>query len=375
MIHFVRRAAQPLLDRVPRLRSLGLDVVDWAARLWLWPFRLPPAPVRAHEERDIEARTDELNRAAEAYFAQLGAADHLLDKPFSEADACARRLIAAGVLIDALRLQPGDTVLELGAGTCWLSHFLNRYGCRTLAVDVSPTALAIGRRVFESDARTRWQLQPEFLAYDGHILPLADGSVDRIVICDAFHHLPNASALLREMRRVLTTDGIVAMSEPGRGHADAASSVAEAATGVLEHELSLEHLAESALVSGFRAVRVVLSPERPIAEVDARDLRAFTGGRGFARYWRDLRAALDGHHFVVLFAGDPQPTPRRPRRLKARVRRVDADGVLSLAAGTAGRVTLDVDKEDVLPRRLLGGARLDERERDAVVGKDAEGAD
>src|SRR5262245_18511761 len=147
MIHFVRRAAQPLLDRVPRLRSLALDAVDLAVRPVLWPFRLRPAPARRDTAAHIEARTDEFNRAAEAYFANLGAAAHLLDKPFSEPESCGRRLITAGTLIDALRLEPGDTVLELGAGTCWLSHFLNRYGCRTLALDVSSSALALGRQL------------------------------------------------------------------------------------------------------------------------------------------------------------------------------------------------------------------------------------
>ena len=44
------------------------------------------------------------------------------------------------------------------------------------------------------------------------------------------------------------------------------------------------------------------------------------GGRGFAQYWKNLCAALDGHHYLVLFAGDPAPTTRRPKRLKAVIR-------------------------------------------------------
>ena len=49
------------------------------------------------------------------------------------------------------RIQPGDTVVEIGAGTCWLSHFLNRYGCRTVSVDVSRTALYMEKQLFERD--------------------------------------------------------------------------------------------------------------------------------------------------------------------------------------------------------------------------------
>ena len=47
------------------------------------------------------------------------------------------------------------------------------------------------------------------------------------VINDAFH-VPNERELLTEMHRVLRNDGIVAMSEPGRGHAAAGHSVHEA---------------------------------------------------------------------------------------------------------------------------------------------------
>jgi SAM-dependent methyltransferase len=197
---------------------------------------------------------------------------------------------------------------------------LNRFGCRTIAVDVSPTALTIGRQVFEGDPRTNWHVDPQFRPYDGRTLPVADASVDRIVLYDAYHHLPNPAHLLREMRRALVPDGIVGMSEPGRGHAASAPSVAEAAaTGVLENELVLEDIGDLARASGFAAARVVVSNRPPAFEVEASDLRAFMGGRGFARYWKTLCAALDGHHYILLFAGDPVPTTGRPKLLRARV--------------------------------------------------------
>ena len=124
--------------------------------------------------------------------------------------------------------------------------------------------------------------------------------------------------LLREMRRVLKADGIVAMSEPGRGHSTSPPSVAEtASTGVLERELVVEDIAESALAAGFAAARVVADTQVPLVEIDVRQLRSFMGGRGFARYWRNLCAELDGHHYILLFAGDPRPTTAQPKRLQA----------------------------------------------------------
>jgi len=60
----------------------------------------------------------------------------------------------------------------------------------------------LGRTLFERDPQTNWSLDPAFLAYDGQTLPVADATVDRIVLYDAFHHIPNQEHLLREMRRV-----------------------------------------------------------------------------------------------------------------------------------------------------------------------------
>jgi SAM-dependent methyltransferase len=339
MIARLRRAFHPLWRRHPRLRSLVLGGVDFAVRPVLALFRLTRPASDRGAAAAIEARTDAFNRAAEVYFVDADPG-HLRDKPFSEPESLSRRLMDVGILLDALRLAPGDSVLEVGAGTCWLSHFLNRYGCRTIAVDVSAAALDMGRQLFERDPRTRWELQPAFTVYDGRTLPLERGAVDRIVLYDAYHHLPNPRELLAEFRRVLADDGILAMSEPGRGHAASASSHAEAAAGVLENELVLEDIAELALAAGFTAARVVVATNRPLAEVDAAGLRRFMGGRGFARYWRDLCAELDGHHYLLLFAGDPAVTTRRPKRLHAVLTLVDTPPTLHLTAGRRGAVTV-----------------------------------
>jgi SAM-dependent methyltransferase len=338
---FLRKTRRALLQRAPRLRSFGLAALDTAARPILTWFKLD-APSSSAPAGAIEQKAADFNAAAEDYYAHADRA-HLLNKPFSEPDLFARRLIDLGVLVDGLRLRPGDVVLELGAGACWVSHLLNKFGCRTIAVDVSPTALAIGRELFERDPRTNWTLAPEFLPYDGRRLPAADASADAVVLYDTFHHLPNPQALLREMRRVLRPDGIAAMSEPGRGHSASASTVVEAgAHGVLERELVLEELADQAIAAGFAAARVLIANRPPFAEVDAREMRGFSGGRGFARYWRDLAASLDGHHYLLLYAGDPAPTTRRPKGLKAIVEAPSLAGVLTVQAGQQGVIELRI---------------------------------
>ena len=354
MIDMLRRASRPLFQQAPWLRSFALGVLEMAARPVLLPFRLSRPPASTGSAMALATQTDELNRAAERYYAKNANPQHLLDKPFSEPEAAARRFIDVGVLIDSLRLQPGDVVMELGAGTCWVSHLLNVYGYKTVAVDVSATALSMGRTRFERDPRTNWTLDPQFLPYDGHRLPVGDASVDHVLLYDAYHHLPNPGELLREMRRVVRSGGIVAMSEPGRGHGASASSVEEVAeTGVLENELVVEEIAELALASGFAAARVVVAPNLPIAEVDALQLRSFMGGQRFARYWRDLCASLDGHHYVLLFADDPQPTTRRPKRLKCIITIRESSQDIRMKRGE--RRTLHVDLFNAGDTRWLHG--------------------
>jgi len=315
-VHAAIRAA---FLRWPLTRQIALGALDIGYQIALLPFRRRRLRGLASERNELVACTDTYNAAAERYFAAHTNPQFLLNKPFSEADA-ARHLIDTGVLMEAMRLRAGDEVLEIGAGSCWLSHILNRFGCPTTAVDVSPSALALGRELFERDPRTNWSLGPRFIAYDGRTLPVSDASCDRIVIHDAFHHIPNQKDLLREMHRVLRADGVVAMSEPGIGHGSTEVSLNESdATGVLENELVLEDLAALAQGCGFRDVRVVAASPLVRREVPARELSAFMGGQGFAAYWKDLCAALEQHHYILCYKGESEVTTRRPGALSANI--------------------------------------------------------
>jgi hypothetical protein len=223
-------------------------------------------------------------------------------------------------------------------------------GCRTIAVDVSATALRMGRQVFEADPQTNWSLEPQFLAYDGLTLPAEDRSVDAIVIYDAFHHLPNPRQLLREMHRVLRPDGIVGMSEPGRGHAASQPSQAESSdTGVLEEELIIEHLASMAQAAGFSAARRVVASNRSLCEIDASETGAFMGGRGFGVYWDTLCSALESHYLLLLYNGHAEPTTARPKHLKA----IITTSVPSYTATAGQAVTVQARIQNVGDTRWL----------------------
>lgn len=333
------RLGAALMKYPPLWRRVRM-AVDAFYRAALAPFGPRRRPGEARESAPLVARTDALNRAAERYFTTFENQAFLLNKPFSDAEVFPRHLFCLGVVLTAIGVRPTDVVLEFGAGTCWVSHFLNRYGCKTISVDVSQTALDLGRETFQRDPATRWSASPEFVVYDGHRLPLPDASCDKIVVFDAFHHVPNQREILAEMHRVLKPYGVAGMSEPGLGHAAAERSRREVETyGVLENELVIEDVAALAKSCGFAEASVIASSPDALWELPAEDLGAFLGGKDFVRYWDHQANALLASHYIVLHKSDPRPTTRRPKALRAEIAVRPAETIRA-AAGAPIRVSV-----------------------------------
>ncbi len=331
----------PLSD--PLWRRLGRGTRGFLLRRLLAPG-MPPAPepsASTPDPAESERRTDELNRAAEDYFARYPEPEFILGKPYSEERLFARRLFDLGVLFHALDVRKGDVVLELGAGTCWVSHFLNLYGCRTVAVDVSATALELGHQLFARDSRTRWDLAPQFLPYDGHRLPLAAAACDKVVVYDAFHHVPNRREILREMARVLRPGGAVGLREPGPRHSETAASRREVErTGVLESDLVVTDLAAVARECGFAETTFVPAGLECLGEVPVARLERFRRGEDAARYWHRLVSELDSGSFLVLRKNSLAPTTLRPSRPAAAIELLEPGGRAEIAAGVGLPVRL-----------------------------------
>lgn len=279
-----------------------------------------PEPATTHDPRDLERRTDELNRAAESYFVEQEDPEFLIHKPFSSAAEFGKYLFNLGLLVEKARIAPGQTVLDLGAGAGWVSHFLNRFGCRTISVDVSRSALDLAEETFRRDPATRWDLEPRFLLFDGHRLPLGDACCDRVVVHDAFHHVPNQRQVLAELGRVLVQGGIVALNEPGRRHSESAHSRREMELyGVLENDVVVEDLAELAAEAGFTETTVVPVNLRGAAEIPARDLVHLVRGEGLADWWREMAPHLLNEHFIFLHKGAYVPDTRSPGTVRAEI--------------------------------------------------------
>jgi SAM-dependent methyltransferase len=207
---------------------------------------------------------EELAKTAEGYFRAVEDPDLLLAKPFSDLAETPELLVTFGQVLRGLRPLPGMKVLDFGAGTCWTSRFLTQIGCRVTALDVSPTALELGKRLYRKMPVIGAQPEPEFLVYDGYHIDLPDGSMDRILSFDAFHHVPNPADVLREMARVLRPGGIAAFSEPNDRHSVQPQSQYEMRNyGIIENDIIIEDVLKWAEEAGFVEMRLCLLDSAP----------------------------------------------------------------------------------------------------------------
>lgn len=266
----------------------------------------------AHGERPIEVTSiiegtspDALNRAAERYFASLRNWDDHLAKPFASSEEAPRLLVNLSTLLHGLHLRPGDTVVDFGAGTGWISRQLTQLGCRVVLLDVSPTALDIARELYRRLPVVGDRPAPEFLPFDGRTIPLPDASVDRILSFDALHHAPDPAALVSEFGRILKPGGVAGFSEPGARHSRSAMSQFEMRTyGVVENDIDVHALWRAARAHGFAAVRLAVfnGPPFYVSLAEYEDFLA--GGQTSERWVTATRVhQRDVRNFFLVKAG------------------------------------------------------------------------
>ncbi|HKQ50866.1 MAG TPA: class I SAM-dependent methyltransferase [Pyrinomonadaceae bacterium] len=211
-----------------------------------------------------ELSVEELCKTAEEFFARLPNWDYLHAKPFAAMSETPELLVCFAQVVQGLNLLPDMTILDFGAGSCWTSRFLSQLGLQVIALDVSPSALNIGRELYERLPLVGDQPAPRFLEFDGRRFDLPDASVDRISCWDAFHHVPNAAQVLKEMGRVLREGGIAGFSEPGPEHSRSAQSQYEMRTNkVIENDINVREIWAAARAAGFTDIKVALFNPNP----------------------------------------------------------------------------------------------------------------
>jgi SAM-dependent methyltransferase len=168
---------------------------------------------------------------------QVGGAGHAQD------------LLDFAVLMRVLAPEPSDSILDLGAGSCWVSDWLRRFGFKTVAVDIAWDMLRLGA--------DRLRSPHGLVVGDMEQLPFRKGAFNKACCLNAFHHVPNMNAALVEIRRVLSQNGVVFFSEPGVGHSEHPTSIAAVRNyGVQEKEILIQEFMAACRTAGFADVRL-----------------------------------------------------------------------------------------------------------------------
>ena len=148
-------------------------------------------------------------------------------------------------------------ILDVGAGTCGEDEYLSTKCFRIICTDVNEVGLAVSRERAEKYGRPFLK----YLACDGQNLPLKDGSISAVLFSESLHHLPDASAALSEVARVLEPGGQVCLLEPySYDPWRRISEIRDYFRGTIEKSFSITQLRKMLLAEGLEPVHI----ERPI---------------------------------------------------------------------------------------------------------------
>jgi SAM-dependent methyltransferase len=230
------------------------------------------------------------------------------------------------VVAKSLELRPGAEVLDFAAGSCYVSELLNRLGYLTVAFDLDPKILALGRERLTLDLRC----DPDctrFVVGEGTCLPFPDESFDGVICMNALHHMPDYRATLAEMWRVLRSGGRAVFSEPGAEHSKHPESVSMMREyGVLERDVILSEISQLAKAVGFRRMilKPYVSPEH--VELNYEEFTAFKEGRKVSSPYLTSQEIADFierfHPLFYLEKGGERPltsATASPELLRARI--------------------------------------------------------
>jgi ubiquinone/menaquinone biosynthesis C-methylase UbiE/glycosyltransferase involved in cell wall biosynthesis len=230
-------------------------------------------------------------RVSQAAGSSHAAAEGMGRKPYTREDALRyplsieahdtgfRYLFYLMVVAKSLGLRPGDEVLDFGAGSCYVSELLNRFGYMTVALDIDQEVLAIGRERLTLDPRCHNE-RARFVTGDGMGLPFKDASFDGIICMNALHHMPDYRTTLTEMYRVLKAGGRAVFAEPGDEHSKSPESImAVEQFGAVEKDIVLPEIYQLSKEVGF--ARMILKPYvlPHLVELDYEDFDRYRGGQ------------------------------------------------------------------------------------------------
>lgn len=139
------------------------------------------------------------------------------------------------LVIEALKLRPGESIADIGAGTGYFARRFARHAGKVYAVDIDPGLLERARKNAPPNV--------EFILAEADDPKLPDGAVDTIFFCNVLHHIEERPAYYARLKRALKPGGRIVNIDFHKRPLPVGPPV--------DHKLSREQVIEEFQAAGF----------------------------------------------------------------------------------------------------------------------------
>ncbi len=194
--------------------NLGLPLASgWGQTATLEADDAAVATQQADAKQEADQRADQDDNAGRAQDLPAGINDSFLDPDMKVEDfiqrfeiesrevfACRHQILAA------VGLKPGMAVADVGSGTgLYVAPFAAAVGLegKVYAIDISPNFI----KHLRSRVKNEQMENVEVVLCSDHSINLPPNSVDRIFVCDVYHHFEFPASSLASIRSALRDGG------------------------------------------------------------------------------------------------------------------------------------------------------------------------
>lgn len=162
----------------------------------------------------------------------------------NEVESARDRWQKPDMIVDALQLHPGDSVVDLGSGSGYFTLKLApKVGSQGQVFATDLRRLSLFFLTIRADLRGLRNIHTSVATLDDAQLP--SNTADAVLICNTYHEFADPLAILRQVRQALKPGGRLVV-------ADRSPSAVESPGG--EHHVAIATVADQLQQSGFDVI-------------------------------------------------------------------------------------------------------------------------